>query len=203
MNESSVSPLRCEVMTPQPAALAMLTALMLSVMVPIWFTWGEEGGRREEEGGEGGGGQEGGRGEAGVREGGVKAEGRGEVHLEQQRVARLLVDGLLHAGGVRHEEVISDDLAGRANLGSHRTVGGEVVLVGVRGRGAGRRGSRPDDTVRGEGEVLWAGKSSWCGVRGEGEGWGRRGSLLRCVVVTHCLLVATYPYCAPGRRGPQ
>ena len=62
MKLSSVSPLRCEVMTPQPAALAMLTALMLSVMVPIWFTWGEEGGRREEEGGEGGGREEGGRG---------------------------------------------------------------------------------------------------------------------------------------------
>ena len=59
MKLSSVSPLRCEVITPQPAALAMLTAAMLSEMEPvwftceevrvrvrpIWFTWGEEGGR--------------------------------------------------------------------------------------------------------------------------------------------------------------
>ena len=38
MKESSVSPERCEVITPQPAALAMLTAAMLSEMEPIWFT---------------------------------------------------------------------------------------------------------------------------------------------------------------------
>ena len=41
MKLSSVSPLRCEVITPQPAALAMLTAAMLSEMEPIWFTCDE------------------------------------------------------------------------------------------------------------------------------------------------------------------
>ena len=35
MKESSVSPDRCEVITPQPAFLAILTASMASVTVPI------------------------------------------------------------------------------------------------------------------------------------------------------------------------
>ena len=35
---SSVSPERCDVITPQPAALASLTAWMASVTEPIWFT---------------------------------------------------------------------------------------------------------------------------------------------------------------------
>ena len=38
MNESSVSPDRCEVITPQPAFFAIFTASMASVTVPIWFT---------------------------------------------------------------------------------------------------------------------------------------------------------------------
>merc|ERR1719382_940365 len=38
MNVSSVSPDRCDVITPQPACLAMLTAVMDSVTEPIWFT---------------------------------------------------------------------------------------------------------------------------------------------------------------------
>uniref|UniRef100_K3WQ27 Uncharacterized protein n=1 Tax=Globisporangium ultimum (strain ATCC 200006 / CBS 805.95 / DAOM BR144) TaxID=431595 RepID=K3WQ27_GLOUD len=38
MNESSVSPERCEVMIAQPAFLAMVTASILSVIEPIWFT---------------------------------------------------------------------------------------------------------------------------------------------------------------------
>jgi len=36
---SSVSPDRCDVMTPQPDFLHMRTAAIDSVMVPIWFTW--------------------------------------------------------------------------------------------------------------------------------------------------------------------
>ena len=38
MKLSSVSPERWLVMTPQPAALAMRTASLASVTVPIWFT---------------------------------------------------------------------------------------------------------------------------------------------------------------------
>ena len=34
----SVSPERCDVITPQPAALAMLTASIASVIEPIWLT---------------------------------------------------------------------------------------------------------------------------------------------------------------------
>ena len=38
MNVSSVSPERCDVITPQPAPLAMLTASMASETEPIWLT---------------------------------------------------------------------------------------------------------------------------------------------------------------------
>ena len=38
MKESSVSPERCDVMTPQPAFWAMVTASIASEMEPIWFT---------------------------------------------------------------------------------------------------------------------------------------------------------------------
>ena len=39
MKVSSVSPLRCEIMVPQPLALAKLCASIASVTVPIWFTF--------------------------------------------------------------------------------------------------------------------------------------------------------------------
>ena len=39
MKESSVSPDRCDAMTPQLAALAIPTASIDSVIEPIWFTW--------------------------------------------------------------------------------------------------------------------------------------------------------------------
>ena len=38
MNESSVSPERCEVITPHPAALLIFTAWIDSVRLPIWLT---------------------------------------------------------------------------------------------------------------------------------------------------------------------
>jgi len=38
INESSVSPLRCDTCTPQPAFCAILHASIASVTVPIWFT---------------------------------------------------------------------------------------------------------------------------------------------------------------------
>mmetsp|Transcript_46026 Transcript_46026/g.144785 ORF Transcript_46026/g.144785 Transcript_46026/m.144785 type:complete len:418 (-) Transcript_46026:660-1913(-) len=56
-------------------------------------------------------------------------DGADLVHLEQQRVASLVVDGLLHARRVRHQQVVADDLARLAELGRHRSVRRKVVLV--------------------------------------------------------------------------
>jgi enolase len=39
MNESSVSPERCDTMTPQPFLMDIIAAVMASVTVPIWFTF--------------------------------------------------------------------------------------------------------------------------------------------------------------------
>mmetsp|Transcript_29550 Transcript_29550/g.94036 ORF Transcript_29550/g.94036 Transcript_29550/m.94036 type:complete len:452 (+) Transcript_29550:172-1527(+) len=51
------------------------------------------------------------------------------VHLEQQRVARLVVDGLPDARHVGDGEVIADDLAGPADVGRHLGPRRPVVLV--------------------------------------------------------------------------
>jgi hypothetical protein len=48
MKVSSVSPDLWLAITPQPAALAIFTASMDSLMVPIWFTCRAKGERKEE-----------------------------------------------------------------------------------------------------------------------------------------------------------
>lgn len=50
------------------------------------------------------------------------------VHLQQQRVAGLVIDGLLHASDVGHCKVVSNDLGWSANLGGEGGPGRPIVL---------------------------------------------------------------------------
>mmetsp|Transcript_62194 Transcript_62194/g.133730 ORF Transcript_62194/g.133730 Transcript_62194/m.133730 type:complete len:354 (+) Transcript_62194:722-1783(+) len=56
-------------------------------------------------------------------------DGADLVHLEKQGVAGLHVQGLLHALRVCHQKVVSDDLAGVADVGLKLRVGLPIVLV--------------------------------------------------------------------------
>lgn len=90
-----------------------------------------------------------------------------DAHLQQQRVAGLGVDGLLHARGVGAQQVVAHDL-GQALLGEGG-VGGPVILVeGVlrrkRGRQAGRVGERRGRTAGGRPASTRA-ASSWSNTR--------------------------------------
>lgn len=51
------------------------------------------------------------------------------VDLEKESVAKFLVDTRLHSLGVRHEEIIADNLDLVAELGGHLDVGFEVILI--------------------------------------------------------------------------
>ena len=51
------------------------------------------------------------------------------VHLEEEGVAKFLIDTSLHTLGVGHEQVVADDLDTVANLLGHLHVRGEIVLV--------------------------------------------------------------------------
>mmetsp|Transcript_896 Transcript_896/g.2413 ORF Transcript_896/g.2413 Transcript_896/m.2413 type:complete len:484 (-) Transcript_896:141-1592(-) len=73
-------------------------------------------------------------------------DGADLVDLEQQRVARLLLDGALHADGVGHQQVVADDLHLVAHAGGDRGEGVEVVL----GKGV---LDRDDGVLRHEGLV--------------------------------------------------
>ena len=125
-------------MTPQPASLAIFTASMDSVTVPIWFTCPRQTSNTQR--------QDQPRrfvNQAGSRrqlsqDGEAEAEfrrRRTKAYLQQQRVARLLRNRLGDAHRVRHQQVVADHLARDADIRRHRAVRRPVVLGGTQTRG--------------------------------------------------------------------